>query len=61
MNDAPISTPCIRVCAVDGRAGLCIGCGRTLPEIANWGRYTEDERRALMEALPARLVALAPR
>ncbi|MBL8544059.1 MAG: DUF1289 domain-containing protein, partial [Hyphomonadaceae bacterium] len=34
MTDRPISSPCIKVCAVDGSSGLCIGCGRTLKEIA---------------------------
>jgi predicted Fe-S protein YdhL (DUF1289 family) len=54
----PISTPCIKVCAVDGRTSQCIGCGRTLREIASWGRLSEDERKVVMAALPARLEAL---
>lgn len=56
MSAAP-STPCIKVCAVSGQLGLCIGCGRTLAEIAAWGRLSEAERLAIMEALPARLEA----
>ncbi|HYD86093.1 MAG TPA: DUF1289 domain-containing protein [Vitreimonas sp.] len=55
----PISTPCIKVCAVSGETGLCIGCGRTLNEIARWGALSEDERRAIMAALPERLAAKA--
>ncbi len=50
-----ISSPCIRVCVVDGAADICIGCGRTLPEIASWGRMREDQRIAVMAALPARM------
>jgi predicted Fe-S protein YdhL (DUF1289 family) len=50
-----ISTPCIKVCAVDGKNGLCIGCGRTLKEIAAWGGLAETERREIMATLPARL------
>jgi hypothetical protein len=53
------SSPCIQVCAVSGVTGLCVGCGRTLKEIAAWGRLSEAERRAIMNELPARL-AVAP-
>jgi len=51
---APIS-PCVKVCIVDGRLGLCVGCGRTLKEIAAWGSLDEARRREIMLSLPARL------
>ena len=41
------------------RTGLCIGCGRTLQEIARWGAMAETERKAIMGELPARRAALA--
>jgi predicted Fe-S protein YdhL (DUF1289 family) len=50
-------TPCIAVCMIDPRTNLCFGCGRTLPEIARWGKMTGDERRALMAELPERMRA----
>ncbi|MBC7768285.1 MAG: DUF1289 domain-containing protein [Phycisphaerales bacterium] len=56
-----ISTPCIKVCAVNGDSGLCIGCGRTLAEIACWGRLSESERKAIMAVLPQRIVEPAAR
>jgi uncharacterized protein len=57
-------TPCIAVCMMDPRTSLCVGCGRTLPEIARWHRMESAERLAVMAELPARmrdagLVALA--
>jgi len=60
-----IATPCIAVCIMDPRSGLCFGCGRTLPEIARWHRIDNAERLAIMATLPARkagagLPALAP-
>ena len=60
LPDMPqsVSTPCIKVCAVSGQSGLCIGCGRTLAEIAAWGRLSEDERKVIMADLPARLAAM---
>ena len=55
MELRPISSPCIKVCAVSGETGLCIGCGRTLAEIASWASMDEDRRRAIMAELRARL------
>jgi predicted Fe-S protein YdhL (DUF1289 family) len=63
MSDAPpkaIATPCIQVCMVDGASGLCLGCFRTLPEIAGWSRFTDAERSALMIELPTRRERIAP-
>ncbi len=54
MTEPPIVSPCIRVCIVDGASGLCVGCLRTLPEIAAWGSMTPIEREAVMADLPAR-------
>lgn len=48
-------SPCVRLCTLDPETGICVGCGRTLAEIGNWTRYSESERRNIMEALPARL------
>ena len=56
----PIVTPCIKVCAVDGESGLCLGCHRTLKEIGGWSRLTEAERAAVMAELPARRARIAP-
>ena len=55
-----IATPCIQVCAVDGASGLCLGCFRTLGEIAGWHRFSDAERAALMAALPSRRARIAP-
>ncbi|MFT6509367.1 MAG: putative Fe-S protein YdhL (DUF1289 family) [Parvibaculaceae bacterium] len=35
----------------------CVGCGRTLKEIAGWSGYSDTERKDIMSALPARLEA----
>lgn len=57
MERTAISTPCIKVCAVSGQSGQCIGCGRTLAEIAAWARLTQERRLEIMAELPARLAA----
>ena len=48
-------TPCIAVCMIDPRTSLCLGCGRTLPEIARWPKMASAERLALMARLPGRM------
>ncbi len=55
-------TPCIAVCIVDPRTSLCLGCGRTLPEIARWHRMETAERQAVIAGLAARMAdaGLAP-
>jgi predicted Fe-S protein YdhL (DUF1289 family) len=40
---------------INPRTSLCLGCGRTLPEIARWHRMDSDERHAVMTLLPARM------
>jgi predicted Fe-S protein YdhL (DUF1289 family) len=50
----PIATPCVKVCAVDGQSGYCLGCRRTPPEIAGWALLSDEERAAIMAALPHR-------
>jgi hypothetical protein len=39
---------------VDGASSLCLGCYRTLSEIAGWSAMTDAERAAIMAALPGR-------
>ena len=52
-----ISSPCTKVCVIDGVTGLCFGCGRTLGEIAQWGSLSEAERLAIMATLSERMKA----
>lgn len=48
-----IETPCVKICVIDDD-GLCVGCARTLDEIASWGSMSEEQRGAVMLALPER-------
>ena len=49
-----MKSPCIKVCQMDPARSVCIGCCRTLDEIARWGGLSENERSAVMAQLPAR-------
>jgi predicted Fe-S protein YdhL (DUF1289 family) len=53
-----LETPCIDVCEMDACSGLCVGCGRTLDEIAGWADMSKEERRAIMTLLPGRKALL---
>jgi predicted Fe-S protein YdhL (DUF1289 family) len=53
----PIVSPCTKVCTIDPRSGLCLGCGRTLSEIAQWASLADGERERIMGELPQRLEA----
>lgn len=55
-----IATPCVMVCTVDGASGLCLGCFRTLPEIATWSRKSDEERMAIMGELDGRRHLIDP-
>lgn len=49
-----VPSPCISVCQMDEQTGLCRGCYRTLDEIADWGRLTDDERLKAWMRIEAR-------
>lgn len=55
MIETPIDTPCVKICTLDARAGLCLGCGRTVDEIARWTGMDASERARVIAELPARL------
>lgn len=57
---APIKTPCIKVCVVDGESGLCLGCLRKLSEVAGWAKLTDEERDRIMAELPSRRSLIRP-
>lgn len=55
-----VATPCVMVCTVDGASGLCLGCFRTLPEIATWSRMAAEDRAKIMGELEGRRGRIDP-
>lgn len=55
---ASIDSPCVKLCHVDRKTGVCTGCGRTLDEIAAWPTLPGEERRAIMDRLEKARMAL---
>jgi uncharacterized protein len=50
----PVPSPCISVCRIDEATGLCVGCLRTLDEIAAWSMLDDDVRRDVWRAIGER-------
>jgi len=45
------ASPCVGVCRLDSATGLCLGCGRTIGEIAAWPGLSRGERAAILARL----------
>ncbi|TAJ22942.1 MAG: DUF1289 domain-containing protein [Rugosibacter sp.] len=41
-----INSPCINVCRMQGN--LCLGCYRTLDEIADWSQMSDAEKKQVL-------------
>lgn len=55
-----LETPCIGICQIDEASRFCVGCGRSVNEIASWAGWSAEERRDVMRLLPERLERLPP-
>jgi len=44
-----VDSPCTNVCVVDGE--FCVGCGRTVAEIASWQSMGDEERAQVVRAI----------
>jgi len=49
-----MDSPCTKVCVMDADDRYCLGCKRTLSEIARWGEMRETEQAEVLALLPAR-------
>jgi uncharacterized protein len=46
-------SPCVNSCKLDD-CGICLGCLRSVEEIARWSRMTDHEKTSVNAALRAR-------
>jgi hypothetical protein len=59
--DGEVPSPCVSICRMDAAGVLCLGCYRTLDEIAAWSMLDADAKRAVLAALASRrAVAASP-
>jgi uncharacterized protein len=47
-------SPCINVCSLDAATQICVGCFRTIQEIAEWSAYSDEQRARVRGELAAR-------
>ena len=53
VRDAAAASPCINICRLDAQ-GLCVGCRRTMQEIAEWPNASEARRREILRVVVLR-------
>jgi predicted Fe-S protein YdhL (DUF1289 family) len=58
-NQTPVPSPCINVCKMSPRTGLCEGCMRTIDEIVAWGSASDDVKRAVWVEIRRREAQIA--
>jgi predicted Fe-S protein YdhL (DUF1289 family) len=51
--DSTVPSPCIRHCRLDDN-DTCLGCFRTVEEIATWSRSSDNTKRRILAQVAAR-------
>ncbi|UCH50264.1 MAG: DUF1289 domain-containing protein [Betaproteobacteria bacterium] len=54
-----VASPCVNICQLNPETGYCIGCMRTIDEIADWLEMTNEEKRQVLNQLEERRKAAA--
>ncbi|WP_081473954.1 DUF1289 domain-containing protein [Novosphingobium pentaromativorans] len=52
-----VPSPCTGVCRLDPGSGLCLGCKRTMEEIADWPMLPVKGKRAIIARLAGRAIS----
>jgi len=52
-----VESPCCGVCRIESASGLCVGCLRTLDEIACWTALAPKARATVLSRLATRRLA----
>lgn len=55
-----VPSPCTQVCTLDAVTGRCLGCLRTIEEIAAWATLDDGARLAVWAELDLRREAMPP-
>lgn len=53
-NEQNIPSPCVSVCVMNPGSGQCVGCFRTLDEIAGWSRMADAAKKLVWNQLVVR-------
>ena len=55
-----VASPCTNVCRMDEESGLCLGCWRSIDEIAGWSRADDAARREILARVGQRRAGRTP-
>jgi predicted Fe-S protein YdhL (DUF1289 family) len=44
-----VKSPCVKICRLE--SDTCVGCHRTVDEIARWMRMSDNERQAVVDRI----------
>ncbi|TXH03657.1 MAG: DUF1289 domain-containing protein [Nevskiaceae bacterium] len=53
VAEPEVSSPCVQLCRLDAH-NVCVGCGRTLDEIAAWPQATPLRKQTIRDAAQRR-------
>ncbi|HBM53758.1 MAG TPA: DUF1289 domain-containing protein [Deltaproteobacteria bacterium] len=56
MSDKSLS-PCCGICSLNSARTHCLGCRRSLEEIANWLLFTTEQKEEIRKELPDRVIS----
>jgi uncharacterized protein len=59
MSVAEVESPCVNICQMDPATGYCLGCLRSIDEIAGWMDLSNERKRAIVAQLEERKKVLA--
>jgi predicted Fe-S protein YdhL (DUF1289 family) len=49
-----VKSPCVEICQLDMSSDICLGCFRTMDEIAGWVEMTDAEKRDVLSLIEER-------
>lgn len=53
-TNSKVDSPCVAICQLDDDGNYCIGCFRTVDEIAHWIEYDENAKQKIIDELAER-------
>ena len=53
-----INSPCKNICSIDKKTGLCLGCYRTLEEIALWAELDDIKKKIIFQIINRKNISI---
>lgn len=57
---ADLPSPCVSICRMDAQRATCLGCLRTIDEIAGWRGQDDPAKRRIWRAIAERALSADP-